>query len=183
MFTDTNHILSRRPSRLVAAAAAAGTAFVLEALVELAHPQAQPLTSVADYAIEALFAIGLILSAVAWRGIRASGAVDARRGRTGAAIAAGGNAALALSATATLATGADALGPVFMLGLLASLAGGITVATAADGHARALGGALTVGLIASMAIGTGGAAVLGLAWIAVATLLRGPAPALGNATA
>jgi hypothetical protein len=77
--------------------------------------------------------------------------------------------------------GADALGPVFMLGLLAALGGSITVATSAS--SRALGSALAVGLIASMAVGTGGAAVLGLAWMAAGTLLRPPAPALANAAA
>jgi hypothetical protein len=77
--------------------------------------------------------------------------------------------------------GADALGPVFMLGLLAALGGSITVATFAP--SRALGSALAVGLLASMAIGTGGAAILGLAWIAAGTLLRPPAPTLANAAA
>jgi hypothetical protein len=77
--------------------------------------------------------------------------------------------------------GADALGPVFMLGLLAALGGSITVATFAP--SRALGSALAVGLIASMAIGTGGAAILGLAWIAARTLLPPPAPTLANAAA
>jgi len=70
---------------------------------------------------------------------------------------------------------------VFMLGLLAALGGTITVATSA--RSRALGGALAVGLIASMAIGSGGAAVLGLAWIAAGTLLRPPVPALAEAVA
>ena len=112
-----------RSRRLIMAAAATGATFVVEALVELLHPQAQPFTSPADYAIEALFALGLALAAVTWWGLRSSGAVDGRRGRIGAAIAAGGHAALALCATATVVNGADALGPVFMLGLLAALAG------------------------------------------------------------
>jgi hypothetical protein len=112
--------------------------------------------------------------------LRASGAVDGR-GRIGAAIAAGGHAALAPCATATVLNGADALGPVFMLGLLAALVGSITVASSA--RSRALGSALAVGLIASMAIGTGGAAVLGLAWIAAGTLLCPPVPSLATAAA
>ena len=170
-----------RSRRLAMTAAATGATFVLEALVELLHPQAQPFTSFADYAIEALFALGLTLAAVTWWSVRSSGVVDGRRGRIGAATAAGGHAALALCATATLLNGADALGPVFMLGLLAALAGSISVATAA--RSRALGSALAVGLIASMAIGTGGAAVLGLAWIAAGTLLRPPAPSLAHAAA
>ena len=91
-----------RSRRLTMAAAATGATFIVEALVELLHPQAQPFTSLADYAIEALFALGLALAAVTWWGLRSSGAVDGRRGRIGAAIAAGGNAALALSATATV---------------------------------------------------------------------------------
>jgi hypothetical protein len=169
-----------RSRRLVTAAAATGATFVLEALVELLHPQAQPFTSPADYAIEALFALGLALAAVTWWSLRSSGAVEGR-GRIGAAIAAGGHAALALCATATVVNGADALGPVFMLGLLAALGGSITVASSAS--SRALGSALAVGLIASMAIGTGGAAILGLAWIAAGTLLRPPAPTLANAAA
>ena len=161
-----------RSRRLALAAAATGATFVVEALVELLHKQAQPFTSLADYALEALFALGLALAAVTWWGLRSSGAVDGRRGRIGAAIAASGNAALALSATVTAINGADALGPVFMLGLLAALVGPLTVATSAG--SRALGSALTIGLIASMAVGTGGAAILGLAWIAVSTLLRSP---------
>src|SRR4051794_33166075 len=170
-----------RSRRLTTAAAATGTAFVVEALVELLHQQAQPFTSLADYAIEALFALGLALAAVSWWSLRSSGAVAGRRGRIGAAVAAGGHAALALSATATVINGADALGPVFMLGLLAALAGPITVASSP--RSRALGSALAVGLIASMAIGTGGAAVLGLAWIAASTLLRSPVPMLASAAA
>ena len=170
-----------RSRRLALAAAATGATFVVEALVELLHQQAQPFTSIADYAIEALFALGLALAAVSSWGLRSSGAVDGRRARIGAAIAAGGYGALALSATATVINGADALGPVFMLGLLAALGGSITVATAA--RSRALGSALALGLIASMAIGSGGAAVLGLAWIAAGTLLRPPVPALAEAVA
>jgi len=182
--TDLKHTLptdSTRSRRLTMAAAATGVTFVVEALVELLHPQAQPFTSPADYALEVLFALGLALAAVTWWGLRSSGAVDGRRGRIGAAVAAGGYAALALSATVTAFNGADALGPVFMLGLLAALGGTITVATSA--RSRALGGALAVGLIASMAIGSGGAAVLGLAWIAAGTLLRPPVPALAEAVA
>ena len=162
-------------------AAATGATFIVEALVELLHQQAQPFTSLGDYAIEVLFALGLALAAVSWWGLRSSGAVNGRRGRLGATIAAGGNAALALSATATVINGADALGPVFMLGLLAALVGPITVAT--SNSSRALGSTLAIGLIASMAIGTGGAAVIGLAWIAASTLLRSPAPALARAAA
>ena len=164
------------------AAAATGATFVVEALVELLHQQAQPFTSLADYAIEALFALGLALAAVTWWGLRSSGAVDGRRGRIGAAIAAGGNAALALSATATVINGADALGPVFMLGLLAALAGHASRSPPPPARARSAARS-PIGLIASMAIGTGGAAVLGLAWIAAATLLRPPAPALATAAA
>ena len=170
-----------RSRRLAMATAATGATFVVEALVELLHQQAQPFTSLADYAIEALFALGLALAAFTWWSLRSSGAVDGRCGRIGAAIAAGGNAALALSATATVLNGADTLGPVFMLGLLAALVGPITVATSA--RSRALGGALAFGLIASMAIPTGGAAVLGLAWVAASTLLRSPAPTLATTAA
>ena len=170
-----------RSRRLTMAAAATGATFIVEALVELLHQQAQPFTSLADYAIEVLFALGLALAAVSWWGLRSSGAVNGRRGRLGATIAAGGNASLALSATATAINGADTLGPVFMLGLLAALVGPITVATSAT--SRALGSTLAIGLVASMAIGTGGAAVLGLAWIAASTLLRSPSPALVTATA
>jgi hypothetical protein len=106
--------------------------------------------------------------------------VGAGRERTGAA---GGHAAVALSATASVVNGADALGPAFMLGLLRTLVGSLVVASAPGGQARPLGGALALGLVASMAVGTGGAAVLALAWFAASTPLRGPAPVLAKAGA
>lgn len=168
-----------RPTAITApaAAVAAGAAFVTEAVAELAHRQAETFASAGDYAIEALFAFALILGAAAWWSLRSSGAVASGRGRLGAAVAAAGQGALALSALATLAKGTDALGPVFMLGLLASLAGPAVVAFAGP-RARPLGAALAVGLIASFAVGTGGTAIIGLAWLAVATMLRAePAPA------
>ena len=158
-------------TRTAVIAIAAGIAFAAEAVAELAHHQAQPFASTGDYVIEALFAVALALGTVAWWTLRSSGAVGSGRGRTGAAIGAAGNAALTLSALATIANGADALGPVFLAGLAASLVGSMVVASAGP-RGRAIGGALATGLLASFAVGTGGAAIVGLAWIAVGTLLR-----------
>jgi hypothetical protein len=158
-------------STLISTALAAGAAFVAEAVTELVQPQAEHLTSATDYAIEALFALGLALAAVAWCGMRTAGVVTAR-GATGALIAGAGSAAVAVCAVATIAHGSDALGPLFLLGLLGSVIGPILVAVRSR-RARPVGAALAVGLVAAMAVGSGGAAILGLAWFAAATMLRG----------
>ncbi len=100
---------------------AAALGFAATGLLQLAHEQAKPFAAALDYAIEGAFLAGLAAAAAAlWR---------LRPGRAWA-VAAAGQAALALSAAATFARGADALGPVFLLGLLATTLGlaGATVA-------------------------------------------------------
>ncbi|HYI17520.1 MAG TPA: hypothetical protein VD836_02370, partial [Solirubrobacteraceae bacterium] len=92
--------------------AAAG--FAVTGVLELLHEQTQPFTSAADHAIEAAFLMGLAAAAAALRALHPGRAW---------AVAAAGQAALAVCAAATFARGADALGPLFLLGLLATTLG------------------------------------------------------------
>lgn len=165
-------------ARAVTPAALAGVLFVAEAIVEVAHHQADHFHTAGDYAVEVAFAIALATAAAAFAALRHAGG----RMRVGATIGAAGQGALALCSVATIVHGADALGPLFVLGLLASLVGPVVIATTGP-RGRAVGAALAVGLVASSAIPHGGAAVLGLAWLVAASLLRDPVPEVVAAVA
>ena len=80
-------------------------------------------------------------------------------------LAAAGHAALAVCAAATFARGADALGPLFPLGLLAILVG-LVAATASRTAPRRVPAILLAGWVVSLAVGS--PLVLAAAWIAVA---------------
>ncbi|HWK28692.1 MAG TPA: hypothetical protein VNS09_19165 [Solirubrobacter sp.] len=154
-------------SRTISTAMLAGALFVAEAATELAHRQAERFVSVGDYLVEIFFGLALAAASVALFSLRVAGG----RVRIGAGVAAAGQAALAVCSVATIIHGSDALGPLFVLGLLASLAGFAIIATSA----RAVGLVLGLGFVASMAVPHGGAAIIGLAWLTVSVLLRGPA--------
>ncbi|MET0687273.1 MAG: hypothetical protein ABW060_18265 [Solirubrobacteraceae bacterium] len=149
---------------------AAAFGFAATGALELAHEQAQPFAAAADYAIEGAFLLALATAAAAlWQ---------RRRGRA-TAVAAGGHAALALCAAATFARGADALGPLFPLGLLAIL-GGLLAATVTRGAPRREPAILLAGWVVTLAAGT--PLVLAAAWVAVAALgARRLAPAVAPA--
>jgi hypothetical protein len=134
-------------------AAAAG--FAVIGVLELLHEQAQPFATVADRAIEGAFLVGLAAAAAALRELR-----DGRAWN----VAAAGQAALALCAAATFARGEDALGPVFLLGLLATTLG--LAAATARSTPRHLPAVLLAGWLLSIAAGS--PLLLAAAWAAVA---------------
>jgi hypothetical protein len=121
-----------------------------------------------DYAIELAFAAALAAGAAACWALRLRGV----RRAWGAAAA--GHGVLAVAAAATFARGQDALGPLFLLGLLV-LTGGLLAATVADARGRVAprgaGLALLVGWVASLAAGT--TLVSGAGWLVVAALVAG----------
>jgi peptidoglycan/LPS O-acetylase OafA/YrhL len=153
---------------LPAAALAAAVLFALTGLMELLHVQAQPFAGVLDYAIEGAFAAALAAGALAAWALRERGA---RRAWTAAAA---GHGVLAATAAATFARGQDALGPLFLLGLLV-LTGGLLAAAAADPRGRratrGAGVVLLVGWVASIAAGT--TLLSGAGWLLVAALATG----------
>jgi hypothetical protein len=91
-----------------------------------------------------------------------------------------------VSAVPSLVAGENLLGPAFFLGVLASLAGLITlgvIATCTRGRGWWTAPLVAVGLILSMVLGDhGGGILLGLAWAATMLSVRetvdvsGPAP-------
>lgn len=156
-------------------ATAAGCGFLIEAALELAHHQADHFRVAGDYLVEAAFGVALALAAAGLWSLRQGAAAAPPRARLATTIAAFGQAAMALCAAATLVHGADALGPLFMLGLLLTLVGLVLLATTGR-RARKVGGALLVGLLASFLVPRGGSAMLGVAWLVVATVLRERVP-------
>ena len=133
----------------------AALGFAVTGVLQLFHEQAQPFSSFADHAIELAFLVGLAAAAGALK--------ELRPGRAWA-VAAAGQAALAVCAAATFARGADALGPVFLLGLLATTLG--LAAATARSTPRRVPAVLLAGWILSVAAGS--PLLLAAAWAAVA---------------
>ena len=157
-------------------ALAAAALFAAAGTIGLTHEQPSTFASGWDYAIEVAFAGALSVAAAAlwrlkWR------------------IAAGGHAALAVSAWATAAVGHDTLGPLFLLGLLGTTAGTIALAVS-DLRGRLvpsragvlLLGAWVLSIVLAGVLGDG-TVVLAAAWFALARLTREPAIALHPANA
>jgi hypothetical protein len=169
-------------SSLPAAALAAAVLFALTGLLELLHTQVQPFAGAMDYAVEGAFAAALAAGAAACWALRDRGA------RRAWSAAAAGHGVLAVAAAATFVRGQDALGPLFLLGLLV-LTGGLAAAALADARRgvapRWVGLALAAGWVASLAAGT--TLLAGLGWLAVAALAvgrlagRAPRPAVQGA--
>ena len=175
-------IRSLRPVALAGA-----VAFLAEGALEAVQPQAQPLTSAADFLMEGLFAAGLLLTLAGLLELHLrQGAAAGALGTWGFRLAAVGQGALGLVALASLARGHDVLGPLFAAALLAWLVG--TVLTAVAGRRAGVvpawaATALPVALVAGFAVGAGGLLVLGLAWFAVLAALGAPRTAVRPALA
>ena len=97
----------------------AAALFAATAAVDIPHDQPAQFATAADYVLEILFALALGIAALACQAwaVRAC-EVGMRGARIAASTAAGGFACLSASAWSTAAVGHDALGPVFLLGLL-----------------------------------------------------------------
>ena len=160
--------------------------YAVTGALELFHDQRSQFASPADYLIEIAFAVGLAGSAAASFALLRSGP-GSRATSTGWLLAALGNSALLASAVATALVGHDALGPAFLLGMLAAVAGYVTL-TVADVRGRVvpartgivllLGfvGSVVLGLVTAALIPNGGGGTLALAaaWAAVARLVAEP---------
>lgn len=167
--------------------------YAVTGALELFHDQRSQFASTADYLIEATFAVGLAGTAVAAYAFFLS-----RRG--GRVVSAGwllatlGHLALFASAVATAVVGHDALGPVFLLGLLGAVAGYVTL-TVADVRGKVVpartGVVLLLGLVGSILLGAvtaallasggGGTLALAASWAAVARLVAEPGARVSTA--
>jgi hypothetical protein len=160
-------------ARLRLLTAAGAVAFIASGITELLHKEADPLSTAADYGIEATFAAGLLLTLA---GLYALHQRQERRlpafGVWAFRIAACGQGLLGIVALATIMRGEDALGPLFPLGVLAWAAGTIAYAVAtrkAGVFPGWVAPVLVGGTVVGIALDPGGAIVVGGMWLALAT--------------
>ncbi len=160
--------------------------YAVTGALELAHDQRATFSTPLDYLIEIAFAVGLAATALATFALFAI-RPRARSVAVGWLLATVGHLALTASAVATAVVGHDALGPAFMLGLLLSVTGYVTLLVAdlrgLVRPARA-GVVLLVGLVGSVVLGVvmaalltdggGGTLALAAAWAAVGRLAAEP---------
>ena len=171
-------LTSTPPRHARLAPLATGATWLVFSLAQGVLPeQAQPFVQVSDYVLEAMFAAALLLSAAATWMLPALGLVDrsGRFGRTAVRTHTLGLVLVGVAAAHTLGLGRDALGPVFLAGLLLTLVGGALLAIT-TARAGALPKPVALGFAAamplSMAIGTWGPLVLAVLWSAVAVTAR-----------
>lgn len=169
---------------LTAATWFATAAYALTGALELLHDQRSSFASPLDYLIEIAFALGLGATAAATCAFYAT-RPRVRSVAVGWLLATVGHLALFASATATAVVGHDALGPAFLLGLLGTTAGYLTLVVAdLRGRVRPAraGVVLLVGFVGSVVLGAvtaallsdggGGTLALAASWAAVARLAR-----------
>jgi hypothetical protein len=160
-----------------ALAALTGLAYAIEGAIVTRAPQPDNHWHASGYAVEAAFVIALIASIPIVPTLTVSAgrlsAVSVRVTQTGFA-------AMLVSAVPSLAGGGNTLGPAFLFGVVASLAGllGLTVAAL---RSRASGWWTSplcfAGLVLSMALGNhGGGILFGIAWITVSIGIRDRQP-------
>ncbi|HVU76417.1 MAG TPA: hypothetical protein VHC67_02455 [Gaiellaceae bacterium] len=156
----------RRFAGPLAAVAAAG--YCIEGAVVVRAPQPEHGWHASGYVVEVAFALALAAS------IPLAALLRAR-------LAGAGFAAMLVSALASIVAGGDALGPLFLAGVLASIAGLALLAVSAVRHraeSRWLGPVLVAGFVVSIALGDhGGGIVLGAVWAAAIPAFRDPEPA------
>lgn len=160
------------------AALVAALLFAVEGILELVHTQNDTFSTALDYAIEGAFGAALVAGAAALLELRDRGP------KVPLTIAAAGHGALAIAAASTFVRGEDALGPIFMLGVLGVTAGFIATAVQdARGtlEPKRTGLALLVTWVASIALNS--MLPVAAAWLLVAALATKPAARLQPATA
>lgn len=174
--------MHRRFATLLAGLAALG--YALEGAIVVRAPQPDHGWHTSGYAVEAAFVLALIASLPLVELLRTT---DGRGSAVAAWITRAGFAAMLVSALASLVAGGNELGPVFFLGVLASLAGLVGLSIGALRH-RSTGwwGAPTiaVGFVLSMALGDhGGGILFAIAWATVGLTLPDTAPGRQTASA
>jgi hypothetical protein len=157
----------------------AGVAYMIQTLIGLVSPQAEVFTGVADYLLEAVFIVALLLTILGLVGLRSyQTSREGRSGTVGFWLAILGTFSLLASALATLIAGGTALGLLFFLGLGCAVVGQALLGLAivrGKGLPRWSGIALTLGLPLSAALaGYGGGMILGLTWLAIGYMLVRP---------
>lgn len=162
-------------------------AFVASGVTELAHHQSDPLSSAADYGIEAGFAAGLLLTLAGLYALHMRQERDVPSfGVWAFRVAFAGQGLLGIVGLATIFRGQDALGPLFPVGVLAWAAGTVVYSVATARAAvlpRWLAPALAIGTVVAIALNPGGAIVLGALWLVLATAVLGEGRALRPAAA
>jgi hypothetical protein len=156
-------------------AAIGGIAYAVEGAIVVRAPQGDSGWHASGYAVEAAFVIALLATIPLLPLLATTGS---RAARVAVPITQVGLTAMLVSAIASLAAGKTALGPAFLLGVLATMAG-LLVLTVAAVRRRVPGWwmapATFAGLVLSMALGNhGGGILFGLAWIAISIALREP---------
>lgn len=148
--------------------------FAALGVLEVLHRQPAQFAAPIDYLIEVVFVVAATAAAVTLAALSARAVAGVRAAW---AAASGGSAALATSAVATAVVGHDALGPLFLLGLLGLVVGYVGAAVL-DLRGRVqpsrAGVVLLGSFIASIALETTGAGglVLAAGWFAVGALAR-----------
>lgn len=166
--------IDRRIVRLASPLAAfGGIAYAVEGAIVVRAPQSDQHWHASGYAVEAAFVVAL-LATLPLPPLLHFG--SGRIGRVASRAAQLGFAAMLVSAVGSLAAGGTVLGPVFFLGIVASLAGLLALAIVAA-RSRASGWWIAptacAGLLFSMILGDhGGGILFGLAWIATSIGLR-----------
>jgi hypothetical protein len=143
----------------------AGLGFAVEGAIVVRSPQGDSGWSASGYAVEAAFIVALIAALPALGLLKPY----ASRTTTWATIAARvGFFALLVAAVPSLAEGKDALGPLFLVGVLVSLASLLVLAVAGLRLRAWAAPAAFLGLVVGMALGDkGGGVALGVAWVAI----------------
>jgi hypothetical protein len=174
-------------ARLRLLTAAGAVAFIASGITQLVHKEADPLSTVADYGIEATFAAGLLLTLAGIYSLHLrQERVVPPFGVWAFRIAACGQGLLGIVALATIARGQDALGPLFPLGVAAWALGTIAyaVATAKAGVLpRWVAPLLAVGTLVGIVLDPGGTVVIGAMWLTLATTVLSELPLLRPARA
>lgn len=155
-------------------------AYAVTGALELAHDQPTVFSDPVDYVIEATFVVALLASVCVLIWLCRAG-LSTRAATVGWAVAAAGHTALATAALTTALAGREALDPLFPLGVLAIIAGYLTLA-ASDLRNHLVpprsGVVLLVGFVATVIVDNlvtgGGTLVLAATWAALARLMSVP---------
>ena len=174
---------SQTVGRLALIAMLGGAIFVVAGVVQLASPeQTDPFSRTSDYLIELLLVLSFLLTLAGFVALhlRQVGSYGGPRGWTGFRAAIIGQAAILVSAAASLAAGGLALGLLYIAGVFVLLLG-LALLSIATYRAAVLPhwSAYLVAALATIILGRGWGVVVGLAWIALAYVLfsqRGATP-------
>ncbi len=154
------------------AALLAGGLYIAQAIINLIAPQPEIFSTFSDYLIEAIFVAALAMTLAGLAGLRQRYVRRTDRlANVGFGFAMVGTTCLLISASTTLVVGKNALGLVFVLGILCALLGHISFGiglfrTSQIPRSTAL--ALIAGLPLSFLLATfGGAILLGLSWLVI----------------